>query len=81
MDRCILVIGNLSDGFRFEGPFETFDDADIESRDYSNETVWIATLDNPKHYAATGTAEDCERIMRELSNGERGCTNPKEHRE
>lgn len=35
--------------------------------------------DGPRHHRVSGTAEECERIMRDLTDGERGCANPEEH--
>jgi len=46
MNQYILVIGNLSDGFGFVGPFVSFDEADEYSRDI-DETTWISTLTPP----------------------------------
>lgn len=34
-----------------------------------------------RQYWASGTAEACELLMRALTNGERGCANPAEHKE
>jgi len=45
-DKCILVIGNLNDGFTFVGPFDSFDDADEYARNV-NSMTWVATLDQP----------------------------------
>jgi hypothetical protein len=40
----IIIAGNISEGFRFIGPFLSFDDADEYSRKV-NDTFWIATLE------------------------------------
>ena len=46
MSQCILVIGNLSDGFRFVGPFDDFDDATLYVTDERiDEDNWVATLE------------------------------------
>jgi hypothetical protein len=45
-NKYLLVVGNLSEGFRFEGPFETFDDADFDSYRH-DEVSWVATLHSP----------------------------------
>lgn len=42
-ERCIVVTGNLSEGFRFYGPFETFDDA-AESEAGRSHGSWVAPL-------------------------------------
>ncbi len=44
MNKCILVIGNLSDGFKFVGPFETFEDACAYSERVDTDS-WVATLE------------------------------------
>lgn len=84
MQECIIVVGNLSDGFQFVGPFEDFDEAALYAeKNYSNLDTWVATLypyTNLNHYAQ-GTVAECEAKMRELTNGERGCADPSEHRE
>lgn len=40
----VVVLGNLTDGFRFVGPFASFDEAD-EWANGVRETAWIATLE------------------------------------
>ncbi len=44
-EKAIIVLGNLSDGFQFIGPFDTFDEAsayaDNKFYDY---VTWIASL-------------------------------------
>jgi hypothetical protein len=47
-DKFILVVGNLSDGFQFYGPFDTFDEADEWENKTGHFLSWIATLQNPK---------------------------------
>lgn len=42
----IIVYGNLSDGFTFYGPYESFDDADEASRDLKEHPSWIAKLED-----------------------------------
>ena len=42
----VLVVGNLSEGFRFIGPFSSFDEA-CEYPEYSNKITWISTLEKP----------------------------------
>ena len=44
---AIVVRGNLSDGFTFVGPFDSFDDAAFSMEGNDGET-WIATLESPK---------------------------------
>lgn len=48
-DRCVIVVGNLSEGFYIVGPFETFDDA----AEYASENImdidsWIMSLKSPE---------------------------------
>ena len=45
-DKCVIVYGNLSDGFTFVGPFDSFDDADEYTQGTST-GFWIATLEQP----------------------------------
>lgn len=48
-EPCILVIGNLADGFRFIGPFADFDEASEYSNRFGNGSQdWIATLESPE---------------------------------
>lgn len=47
MNQCIVVAGNLSDGFRFVGPFPSFDEAAEYAERWIDDTTWIATLDAP----------------------------------
>ena len=42
---AIIVCGNLSDGFRFYGPFPSFDDAANVAQDMDERETWIATLE------------------------------------
>lgn len=44
MNKCILVIGNLSDGFRFVGPFDEFDEA-VQFSEGVDTDNWVATLE------------------------------------
>lgn len=45
MDKpCILVVGNLTEGYRFIGPFPNFDAAAQFSESVDNDT-WVATLE------------------------------------
>lgn len=56
MDNCnvcdepkpaIIVIGNLSDGFQFVGPFETWEYASAYDDEHLGHAVtWIATLEH-----------------------------------
>ena len=46
-DPCILVVGNLSDGFRFIGSFASFDDAAGYS-EWIGADTWVATLETPE---------------------------------
>lgn len=43
-DTCILIIGNLSDGFRFVGPFQSFEEA-AEFAEGVDADNWVATLE------------------------------------
>ncbi len=44
-ERCVVLVGNLSDGFHVVGPFEDFDDATEWARDPD---TWIMTLESPE---------------------------------
>lgn len=48
--KCIIVHGNLSDGFTFQGPYEDFDEAseaaDVQQIHEAGPS-WIATLEEP----------------------------------
>ena len=47
MSQCILVLGNLSDGFTFVGPFDDCDEATQYVTDERvEEDNWVATLDS-----------------------------------
>ena len=50
MDKpCVLVIGNLNEGFRFIGPFADFDEAAEYSQKFGQDAWdWIATLESPE---------------------------------
>lgn len=52
--KCVLVIGNLSDGFRFLGPFADFDAAAQFSETLDADS-WVATLDTPEQTDAGGS--------------------------
>lgn len=45
-DQAIIVAGNLSDGFRFIGPYEDWDEA-AEASERLDTQSWIATLERP----------------------------------
>ena len=45
-EMFIIVAGNISEGFRFIGPFASFDDADEYSREVED-TYWIASVEQP----------------------------------
>ena len=48
-EPCILVVGNLEDGFRFIGPFPDFDEASgYSSRVGVEGCEWVATLEAPE---------------------------------
>lgn len=84
MDKWIAITGNPVDGFSYYGPFENHEGA-ITFAEKSNfdGDWWIALLHNKPillSYRQIGyTAEECERDMRRLTNGERGCSAPDEH--
>ena len=42
----VLVVGNLSEGFRFVGPFSSFDEACVYADQIGSEN-WVATLEKP----------------------------------
>jgi hypothetical protein len=46
-EPCILVVGNLSDGFRFIGPFSSFQEA-VEYAERVDTDNWVATLEVPE---------------------------------
>jgi hypothetical protein len=46
--KYILIYGNPVDGLKFEGPFDTFDDAEEEAS-WHNDTWWIVDLIEPQH--------------------------------
>jgi len=50
MDKpCVLVIGNLNEGFRFIGPFDDFDEAAEYSQKFGQDAWdWVATLESPE---------------------------------
>ena len=49
MSKSVLMVGNLSDGFRFVGPFDSHDDADNYSRMQEGAfSDWIVTIEAPK---------------------------------
>jgi len=43
MSKCIVVMGNLSDGFSFVGPFVDFDDA-TQWCENAKDNTWVASL-------------------------------------
>jgi hypothetical protein len=43
--KFIIVAGNLSDGFKFYGPYASFDDADEASRLFGMQSTWISPLE------------------------------------
>jgi hypothetical protein len=47
MNPCIIVAGNLSDGFRFVGPFPSFDEAAEYAERWIDDATWVASLDLP----------------------------------
>jgi hypothetical protein len=60
---AILVVGNLSAGFRFVGPFPSFDEAAEYADSFIDDTNWIATLDYP-------AMETRASIQRKTASGE-----------
>ncbi len=55
MAKCVVMVGNLNDGYMPVGPFESFDAADEAFPSATN--TWIMTLFTPyeyEHYMATG---------------------------
>lgn len=51
-ERAVIVSGNLCDGFRFHGPYDSFDEAAEAAADMDGET-WIARLEPPVEDALT----------------------------
>ena len=50
-EKCIIIFGNLSTGYEFVGPFNSFDEADDYASTYGGEYgwgEWITTLLQPK---------------------------------
>jgi hypothetical protein len=45
-EKCVLVVGNLTEGYRFIGPFDDFDKACDFSYGIEGEN-WIASLETP----------------------------------
>lgn len=45
--QCVIVVGNLSEGFKFVGPFQSFDEAAEYAERFLDCETWIATLDYP----------------------------------
>jgi len=45
-EKCVLVVGNLTEGYRFIGPFDDFDAAAQFSEGVDAET-WVASLEEP----------------------------------
>jgi hypothetical protein len=46
MKLFVLVVGNLSEGFRFIGPFQGFDSAALYAEGVELNS-WVATLEAP----------------------------------
>jgi len=48
-EKYIIVTGNLSDGFDFVGPFDSFEDATIYCEENGGEWYgdWVASLEAP----------------------------------
>lgn len=46
MKPAIVILGNLSDGFTFVGPFPSWEDA-VASKYAKQPGSWIVTLDTP----------------------------------
>ena len=46
-EKCVVVIGNLCDGFQFVGPFDSFQEASEYSERVDTDT-WVATLYKPE---------------------------------
>jgi len=44
--QCVLVVGNLTDGFRFIGPFADLAEA-VEFSESVDTDNWVATLEEP----------------------------------
>ena len=47
MDKCIVMVGCISDGYKSYGPFEDFEDA-CDFADGCFDNTWIATLHDPE---------------------------------
>jgi hypothetical protein len=45
-EKCILVVGNPSDGFRFVGPFDDFEAA-VQFSEGVDADTWVASLEEP----------------------------------
>lgn len=45
-EKYIVVKGNLNDGFRFIGPFDSFEQADEYTTNDSAD-IWISQLEQP----------------------------------
>lgn len=43
----VAIVGNLTEGFRVFGPYNTFEDAS-EAHDFSGLDVWIVSLEPPR---------------------------------
>jgi hypothetical protein len=43
-NKCIIVLGNVSEGFEFIGPFNDFDSASQYDHDHNEGYGWVATL-------------------------------------
>lgn len=42
MSKCVVLVGNLSEGFRAHGPYESFDEACVV---HENQESWVMTLE------------------------------------
>ena len=52
---CVVVQGDLRNGFRFIGPFTNYGDAEIFMRKHMDPDVTIAWIENPDEYRSAGT--------------------------
>lgn len=68
MNPCIIVAGNLSDGFRFVGPFQSFDEATEYAERWIDDTTWIASLDLPAMETRSSLARQSPSTLGDLMN-------------
>lgn len=47
MEICIILVGNIVDGFKFVGPFEGFDAANDHARRWIRDDYSIVFLETP----------------------------------